>query len=310
MARWSKAAFTLVELLVVIAIIGILMALLLPAVQSSREAARQIECSNKLKQLSLAALNYHNAHRVFPPGYLGNSPPAPIDQNNIKDQYIGVIPFLLPYIEGRSVEQIMDRSLLNISQSMSPWWASDAMWNAAQYRLNDLLCPSAPQEVPTDGTYAVFHTYYNSPDIWLTGLYYYPPDSNQLAWTNYLGCAGMWGVVNIASIDRYRGVFTNRSRTTINLIKDGTSKTLLFGEAIGELSQGNLGKGYSWMGVGAMPTTSALGDVTWHQFSSQHAQTVNFCNADGSVHGLSKFISTNVFYALGGICDGDATSLP
>src|SRR4029078_12871562 len=69
--RSQKRGFTLVELLVVIAIIGILVALLLPAIQAAREAARRSQCVNKLKQLSLAALNYESAKKVFP---YGNTP--------------------------------------------------------------------------------------------------------------------------------------------------------------------------------------------------------------------------------------------
>jgi prepilin-type N-terminal cleavage/methylation domain-containing protein/prepilin-type processing-associated H-X9-DG protein len=331
MARSTQRGFTLIELLVVIVIIGILMGLLLPAVQSSREAARRMECSNKLKQLGLAATNFHYAHRSFPPGYLGSFPPVKIDPDNVNGQYIGAIPFLLPYLENKATGRLIPPSMLRVDQFLSPWWSKEnekTTWAAAQYRLSDLLCPSAPDRVrgkasaptglPSGATLEVLYTYTDSNIYYLSGMEYDSDDGGDaLGLTHYLGSAGLFG--NLPGFDRYRGVFTDRSRVTISQITDGTSKTLLFGEAFGQLTYDqsfsnftgrDLCYGNSWMGCGALPLYWGLGDGTWYQFSSLHPGTVPFCFADGSVHQLSKEISNEVLYALGGISEGDRADAP
>ncbi|MEZ6126554.1 MAG: DUF1559 domain-containing protein [Planctomycetaceae bacterium] len=121
----KSAGFTLIELLVVIAIIAILIALLLPAVQQAREAARRIECRNKLKQLGLALHNYHDVHRCLPPGLLGGDTKllgAPVSA--FRGFSWGL--YCLPYIDRLAVYQQIDLSLPLYNGTGSPITATNA----------------------------------------------------------------------------------------------------------------------------------------------------------------------------------------
>ncbi len=329
-SRSMPSGFTLIELLVVITIIGILIGMLLPAINATREAARRTECSNKIKQLGLAANSFHSARRSFPSGYLAINPPAkPILDASKGDnnQYVGVIPYLLPYMDGKVVCKMIDPKMLKVDQGDNQWWADASTRAACQARISDLLCPSAPQTLPTKGKIAFLLVYPDPPFITFRGEYFDAKQQNpidqpfvdQLGLTNYLGSAGLWGVSGAPYLDHYRGVFTDRSRVRISDIKDGVSKTLLIGEAVGEIDSGDYALGYSWMGCGVMVTDSGLGDGDQAhslsfpaalQFSSRHSGTVTFCYADGSVHFISHEISTNVLNSLGGISDGDPVGVP
>ena len=99
----SKAGFTLVELLVVIAIIGVLVALLLPAVQAARESARRTSCTNNLKNIALAMLNFHDSHKALP---ASNRPPGAT--NNPR---YSAFMLLLPYYEEQNVYDLYDRTV-------------------------------------------------------------------------------------------------------------------------------------------------------------------------------------------------------
>ena len=197
--RINRQAFTLVELLVVIAIIGILVALLLPAVQAAREAARRISCSNNSKQLGIALHNYHDSHGSFPPesvwvydhGKTG-------DPANYVARNFTWISMLLPYIEQ---EQLGDQ----IVQELPIWGQTDQSNKLiVSTQLKVLTCPSDPQ-LSQDG------------DM-----------SHDMAFTNYAGAEGYdwWARKN----DRLGGVFTLNSATKFRDILDGTSNTIALGE--------------------------------------------------------------------------------
>jgi prepilin-type N-terminal cleavage/methylation domain-containing protein len=127
-----RAAFTLVELLVVIAIIGILVALLLPAVQAAREAARRMQCSNKLKQLGLAEHNYHDVHKKVPPMRCGTSRSTNLDDNNLAmSGFVSLLPFY-------EQQQVFDRAKSR-NFAPVPWSTAFGTWTV---RIPTLLCPS------------------------------------------------------------------------------------------------------------------------------------------------------------------------
>ncbi len=144
MKRLQKCGFTLVELLVVIAIIGVLISLLLPAVQAAREAARRMQCSNNLKQLGLAIQNYENSFGRLPPGYASNStispPPATRDASTWDaPPGWGWGAFLMPYVEQSAISEQTNRE--------QPLWAPQ-FEQVINKNVETFLCPtsSGPRE--------------------------------------------------------------------------------------------------------------------------------------------------------------------
>jgi len=141
----ARPGFTLVELLAVVAIIGVLVSLLLPAVQAAREAARRASCSNNVAQLILAIHHYEAAHRVYPPGTV--NPTGPV-LNQLKGYHHGWIEQMLPYLEKEAVYHHIDRDASVYAKVNDPPRMIDFSW---------LKCPSSPQNGGGYSNYAAVH---------------------------------------------------------------------------------------------------------------------------------------------------------
>lgn len=319
-----RLGFTLVELLVVIAIVGALIALMLPAVQAAREAARRGQCQNNLRQLCVAVLNFESAHGRLPPGYMGPRPPksvlSGVRLNDLHNQQVGFAAFILPYLEAGGVAAAIEIDLAAKLPEWQFWGTNDPTWQAANNDLSVMLCPSAPQEPPTTAIYALLNAH--SPDptrnmlnlerVWLP-----METSSLLGRSNYLGNAGVYGITEDEPMDRMRGPLANRTQVRLADISDGLSATLLVGEALGEMKDGVLTEAYSWMGCGSLPLLPGLVEspdsglldaAHWYVFSSNHVDAVGFCLTDGSVRHFSRRIDKGVWRALGTIQADDLVS--
>jgi prepilin-type N-terminal cleavage/methylation domain-containing protein/prepilin-type processing-associated H-X9-DG protein len=283
-----RVGFTLVELLVVITIIGILIALLLPAVQAAREAARRMQCANNFKQVGLALHSYHSAKGCFPPGDFYKYPTS-----SGGSFVFGWSVYTLPYIE--------KDSLYNGINFGAKWgYADSTIANGtnnlaiSKTLIPAYMCPSDPQY----GEYIGIHSYANrQPDAAITSMCGVSDSYN-------------WGSSGAPkTYPTNDGIMGGNYPCTIADIKDGTSNTLMVGEVTSQ-GQGSLW-GEIWAagniydtaeGINGIHTVPGSGsypaDPDTSGFSSYHSGGCNFLLADSSTSFLSQNIAQNVLTAL------------
>ncbi|MDB2686849.1 DUF1559 domain-containing protein [Mariniblastus sp.] len=325
----ERKAFTLVELLVVIAIIGILIGMLLPAVQQVREATRRIQCANNLKQVTLAALNFESANGEFPKHFeILSRSPFLISESTI-------LP-LFPFMEADNVRtQVVDRAIAKNNEN-----------NFRFLELVPVSCPTVLQPVAAlqcpsmSDPQNLLDWFGKRPLIDSTGT----PVPASLR-NDYQLCGGVW------TSEFFPGVGSNSSMgipgwaaskggdfshgVSIGGISDGTSNTIFMGESLGFVLNGQRELSFSYTLTRALAINDAhdhrrsRGDrlvadnaylrpvsdpsadevfYSYEQFSSAHPGTVSFSFADGSVHHLSRDTTNEALNALATRSSGEVTA--
>ncbi|UUO09252.1 DUF1559 domain-containing protein [Blastopirellula sp. J2-11] len=310
-----RRGFTLVELLVVIAIIGVLIALLLPAVQQAREAARRMHCTNNLKQIGLGLHNFHDVNGRFPPGSLSNngtrwgSPEWPY-----------FLHFTLPYLEQGAYHERLN----NYTNAMAWGIAADhAQWQFLHnLPLEAFQCPSAAETGPKEIT---------------GGL--------RLANSNYLGIfSGSNDGESFADADALRrglfGMTTEKKARRMADVTDGLSNTMIVAEYISGTPNDVRGcfitarAGCQFLQARNTPNSSiadelydydsgrfcpandpfcvgvANNDSNHASSRSRHPVGVNFLRGDGSVSFASDSTALSVWQSAAWISDGTVSSGP
>ncbi|QDT63444.1 DUF1559 domain-containing protein [Calycomorphotria hydatis] len=324
-----RKGFTIVELLVVIAVISLLIALLLPAVQQAREAARVSQCKNNLKQIGLAMHNYHDNFATFPPGVCSketettslsqnsfcdtdNSPHITLDGKLIRAAAYGWSwnAFLLPYLDQANLYQTLD--VANSPQLMLDDVVTSGGNNVArkeeiQQPLSVLRCPTDPSPIlstaysySNDGNVKSYRTDGTVIDLPLINYVACHSNNHFVPNVNY-SCDDRW-----VSKSHY-GVFGLNSKTRIRDITDGTSSTILVGEKSANFSYNGTdaqvggvaylsaytSNGYQSRTTFASGGINIFGDSgasTLYSFNSSHVGGAQFVFADGSVHFLNENI--------------------
>ncbi len=324
--RFARRAFTLIELLVVIAIIGILIALLLPAVQKIREAAARMSCTNNLKQIGLAAMNYESSFQSLPPG-INISPNSSSITNKYVGQgpYIGCLVYLLPYMEQGPLFNQIPTANFSFTTTMGAWAYSTppfdyqsgistvngtgiAPW-AQNSRIKSYECPSDNLYGPVGSGLVDAYYYFSPNDIAIDWVLDVPGFGHEVGRTNYIASNG--GLGTDSDWLAWLGPYYINSKTKLTDIADGTSNTIGFGETLAGTATGVRDLALMWPGSGCMP--AAWGPVTdantdYFTYSSRHGPVINFAFCDGSVRPIVKGSDRATFIYAAGMQDGQVVN--
>jgi prepilin-type N-terminal cleavage/methylation domain-containing protein len=315
----ASKGFTLVELLVVIAIIGILVALLLPAIQAAREAARRAQCLNKIRQFGLAFHNYESANRVFPPASVSKKQVAP---GKYKGHKMSFVVYLLPYME-------LGPEFSNINLDVTEWNQSSADGGTTMWKvMNDVpidifQCPSIEHvaiDISGGGNLMMHNNDYlvvlgpAGTNKWVT------PNTSYVT-GNYVN--GEYKASPGGGAFSEMGIVYVDSKTSLKHVIDGSSKTLMMGEAAWLGSGGPTGQQLPvpWIaGVGQSDRTDgpiadgyAMRNVRYQirsigkhmasvandvSFGSEHVSGCHFLLGDASARFISDSIELQVYQAM------------
>lgn len=323
--------FTLVELLVVIAIIGILIGMLLPAVQAVREAARRTQCANNMRQIGLSLFNYESAHMQFPSagqakrGGTGSNSGQNVffTDRGVLESFGSAAPsvqaYILPFIEQNNIAELLNlRFRYDVGPTVAP--EADTNQDASKFAVDVFICPSTGRSSLVDAEGYGF-TDYSAPVTVAPGL---SGDPDQ---------------------PRFKCVLNGDSRRRIGSITDGTSNTIAMAEDAGradvdtggfmvikteQMDDGTSADRRSWawadpdnaFNVDKLVNNSQTpvggpADCTWdivncgpnEETFSFHPAGANVALADGSVHFMTENVSASVFAALMSKDGGEVVSI-
>ncbi len=262
----NRKGFTLIELLVVIAIIGILMAMLLPAVQQVREAARRTDCANRLRQLVLAQHNLHDSRKRLAPAFLG-SQQVMTDANALlfENQWSSANAVAMPYLELNQLYDLMPPVAFDLFSDLTDFVDTSGnqiyAWPGTFQNSGLVISTVVPDmECPSDNINAIDFLLGNGNDASLTGyaprwdgntnddldwagwLVFFGDGVTRVRRTNYVSCIGAHGHTIGPERERWRGCMAPRAKVTLETIQDGTSRTIMMGENIGSIFNNERGR--------------------------------------------------------------------